>query len=77
VPLRKLDNFGILLSVTEGKGGTKSTEPLQGTLDLLILKVLSLEPMQTAVRGMACPPSTHLRLRWSQCCCSWQRWPRV
>jgi PadR family transcriptional regulator, regulatory protein PadR len=35
----------ILLSVIEGECMTKSTELLQGTVDLLILKVLSLEPM--------------------------------
>jgi PadR family transcriptional regulator, regulatory protein PadR len=35
----------MLLSITEGERLTKSTELLQGTLDLLILKVLILEPM--------------------------------
>jgi PadR family transcriptional regulator, regulatory protein PadR len=37
--------FCILLSVIEGNDVTRSTELLQGTVDLLILKVLSLEPM--------------------------------
>jgi PadR family transcriptional regulator, regulatory protein PadR len=35
----------MLLSVNEGKLVTRSTDLLQGTVDLLILKVLSLEPM--------------------------------
>ena len=46
--LRLGEGFCILLSITEGSWNcsvTKSNELLQGTLDLLILKVLSLEPM--------------------------------
>ena len=35
----------MLLSVTEGNALSKPTDLLQGTLDLLILKVIALEPM--------------------------------
>ena len=34
-----------ILSVTEGRGLSKPTDLVQGTLDLLILKVIALEPM--------------------------------
>src|SRR5215467_3721237 len=33
------------MSVTEGKTMSKPTDMVQGTLDLLILKILALEPM--------------------------------
>ena len=36
---------GILLSVTEGSFLSKPTDLVQGTLDLLVLKVIALEPM--------------------------------
>jgi len=35
----------ILLSVTEGTNLSKPTDLVQGTLDLLVLKIIALEPM--------------------------------
>jgi PadR family transcriptional regulator PadR len=54
--LPKRNTFCMLLSVVEGNVVTRSTELLQGTLDLLILKVLSLEPMH----GWAIAQRIHL-----------------
>jgi PadR family transcriptional regulator len=38
-------NFGILTSVTEGTYMSKPSDLVQGTLDLLLLKIVALEPL--------------------------------
>ena len=43
LPQRPL--YGILVSVTEGRRLSKPVDLVQGTLDLLILKIVDLEPM--------------------------------
>jgi transcriptional regulator len=47
--LRPISDWAILLSVTEGRkehpGMSKPTELVQGTVDLLILKIIAIEPM--------------------------------
>jgi len=43
--LHSLSNRRMLLSVTKGKLLSKPTDLIQGTVDLLILKVIALEPM--------------------------------
>jgi hypothetical protein len=43
--LRPAAFSGMLLSVTEASAMSKPTDLVQGTLDLLILKIVALEPM--------------------------------
>lgn len=45
LPLLTERNGCILVSVTEGTPVSKPTDLVQGTLDLLILKILALEPL--------------------------------
>lgn len=45
LPLLTEKRFRILFSVTDSKGVSKPSDRVQGTLDLLVLKFLALEPM--------------------------------
>src|SRR6266851_4591010 len=44
-PLAYRGEFGMMLSVTEERPMSKPSDLVQGTLDLLLLKILALEPL--------------------------------
>lgn len=45
LPLTTEGNGDILISVTEGKPMSKPVDLVQGTLDLLLLKIVAIEPL--------------------------------